>query len=465
MAISATSTVTSKGSSYLGVNSSNTVKSSSNTVKSSSNTVKSSSSTIKSSSNTVKSSSNTVKSSSNTVKSSSNTVKSGSIEKSASIIRQVIDPVSGRITSISKTFDVSISSGSTIKSKGALDTSFSYTTQRTSSSTIHIASVNRTSSTTVAYGNNATNSVVTYFNKSGSVNSSKTPSIHPPIHEGFTTNPCKSNHIIEVSEDGTVSYIGPIDENDNIITADDIIKEVNKIFHSGDLMNDKLSDYLSKKVLSSGTYLLGEYQVALQNGSIKYFGELTVSENTSGEEILQADIDINKMIEDINDFINKEDKNLINGTVISDNFNGVELSFKNGNHYIGAKTDDGLKLEFNLTLAERGITNLIVSKEQSINDNVSVNIGIEFTLYKDGDEVNTKTDGSAIPIGNHVPVEEEESIDIYGDTWGEILEQALGIAGVLSVTTGVGLGVKAGKTGVEFLKELLKDVSKELIFR
>lgn len=450
MEISATSTVTSKRSSYLGVNSSNTVKSSSNT--------------IKSSSSTIKSSSNTIKSSSNTVKSSSNTVKSGSIEKSASIIRQVIDPVSGRITSIGKTFDVSISSGSTIKSKGALDTSFSYTTQRTSSSTIHIASVNRTSSTTVAYGNNATNSVVTYFNKSGSVNSSKTPSIHPPIHEGFTTNPCKSNHIIEVSEDGTVSYIGPIDDNDNIITADDIIKEVNKIFHSGDLMNDKLSDYLSKKVLSSGTYLLGEYQVALQNGSIKYFGELTVSENTSGEEILQADIDINKMIEDINDFINNEDKNLINGAAIYANFNGVELSFKNGNYYIGAKMEDGLKLEFNLTLAERDITNLIVSKEQSINDNVSVNIGIEFILYKD-DDGNIKTDGEAIPVVNHVPIEEEEGIDIYGDTWGEILEQALGIAGVLSVTTGVGLGVKAGKTGVEFLKELLKDVSKELIFR
>ena len=110
-------------------------------------------------------------------------------------------------------------------------------------------------------------------------------------------------------------------------------------------------------------------------------------------------------------------------------------------------------------MAERGITNLIVSKEQSINDNVSVNIGIEFTLD------NKPKEKPPIPIDNHVPIEEEKEIDIYGDTWSEVLEQALDIAGVLSVATGVGVGVKAGKTGIEFLKELFKDVSKELIFR
>lgn len=416
-----TSVISSGGIRYKGIgegnNSSNTLKSSSSIIKSSSNTIKSSS-TVTNSSNTIKTSSNTVKNSSSTIKNSSSTVKSSSstIKTGSTTIKNTNSTLQ---TSKGNKVDYVVKEGSALEA--------SLNNPRTGVNNM-VRTINNdlTSSTTIKYGdyNNCSHTIIYITGKNNSLNGSGN-SIPSTIEVG----------------NGNVSYICPSDEY-NLVEAKDLSSYINKIFGMGSFMQDKLENYLGQDVLLSGTYSLGEYEVSFVNGSIKYFGELTVSQNSDKSTTAQVDIDINKTIDEINKFIKENSDRITSEKSLSVNFGSVEMTGKDGNIYVGVKNKEGLKVQLNISALKGDKLDLIVSKEKKIDDNKTVNIGIEF-------EVDLKNvDKPPIPEVDYDY--SDDAIDVKDSFW-DALEIALFVTGTAKAVKAVKWGIGA----IEGVSELI----------
>lgn len=407
-----TSVISSGGIRYKGIGEGNN---SSNTIKTSSNTVKNSSSTIKNSSSTVKSSSNTIRNSSSTVKSSSNTIKTGSttIKNTNSTLQ----------TSKGNKVDYTVKEGSALEA--------SLNNPRTGVNNM-VRTINNdlTSSTTIKYGdyNNCSHTIIYITEKNNSLNDSGN----------------NIPYIIEAGK-GNVSYICPSDEY-NLVEVKDLSSYINKIFGMGSFMQDKLESYLGQDVLLSGTYSLGEYEVPFVNGSIKYFGELTVSQNSDKSTTAQVDIDINKTIDEINKFIKENSDSITSEKSLSVNFGSVEMTGKDGNIYVGVKNKEGLKVQLNISALQEKLLDLTISKEQGIDDNKTVNTGIEFMVEL------KYTETPPIPDVDYD--HSDEAIEIKDSFW-DSLEIALMVTGTAKAVKTVKWGIGAIEGAWELIPAFL----------
>lgn len=433
-----TSVISSGGLKYKGIgegnNSSNTLKSSSSIIKSSSNTIKSSS-TVTNSSNTIKTSSNTVKNSSSTIKNSSSTVKSSSntIRNSSSTVKSSSNTIKTGSTTIKNTNSTLQTSKENkvdyvVKEGSALEASLN-NPRNGVNNMVRTINNDLTSSTTIKYGdyNNCYRTIIYITGENDSLNGSgsSVPSI------------------IEV-EKGNVSYICPVDEY-NLVEVKNLSSYINKIFGMGSFMQDKLENYLGQDVLLAGTYSLGEYEVPFVNGSIKYFGELTISQNSDKSTTAQVDIDINKTIDEINKFIKENSDRITSEKSLSVNYGSVEMTGKDGNIYVGVKNKEGLKVQLNISALQKRILDLTVSKEQGLDDNKNVNTGVEFVV-------------DLMNIDNTGKNEEEGGIQMF-DSLEDSFKLGMAIAGT---AIGVGAAYKFCSWGIGVIGGMI-GVGEELI--
>ena len=349
---------------------------------------------------------------------------------SLSVSNSLINKGTG-IASVSSTTTKSISSSTT-------STCASSTVKTSSKATASISC-----STTITSGKSASNSTISYIKSSSTtINTCSSSTSTTSINQYKATLISSSLHT---------------EKGEALLDKDNVIQSIYDTFSLESKFKSRLDELIGKDILMSATYNIGEYTFYAPGVSVRYFSDVTVSEISSGSELITIEKDITNNIKDINSFVNNTGENLKEQKYIVNLDNNYQLVHDGNNEqHLIVRSNNGLIIDMNITKLSDEILDVTISKEDAINDNITTNTGVQYIIDLNDESIGKNPSSSSTNTSQEYVPEVMPSFWEFID-WEEVGQDAAKAAiVVVPVAVGVASGAAAGAGIAAGGKELLK---------